>query len=187
MLRSPAGCPSLRLGSLPMCLGTGGYALTYQEHESAGALDDGRGAAAILSASGTQRPKSSDSRRGAVAHVRHHLFSPLPSSCIPCRLDHAPDTSELRTATNKCLHRKRKNTPIFFLRGWGPLPPTALGVYGGCPPCPLAGGRCWLKNPGYHTTTEKEVGGSRPPLLLVLCYQIVDVPTFIRLAFQPFY
>lgn len=187
MLRSPAGCPSLRLGSLPMCLGAGGYALTYQEHESAGALDDGRGSAAILSASGTQRPKSSDSGRGTVAHVRHHLFSPLPSSCIPCRLDHAPDTSELRAATNKCLHRKRKNTPIFFLRGWGPLPPTALGVYGGCPPCPLADNRCWLQHPGYHTTTEKEIGCLRTPFLFVLCYQIVDVPTFVRLALQPFY
>ena len=149
MLREPAGCPSLTLGSLTMCLGAGGYALTYQEHESAGALDDGRGSAAILSASGTQRPKSSDCGRGTVAHVRNHLFSPLPSSCIPCRLDHAPDTSELRTATNKCLHRKRKNTPIFFLRGWGPLPPTALGVYGGCPPCPIAGGRSWLQHPGW--------------------------------------
>lgn len=148
MLRSPAGCPSLTLGSLPMCLGAGGYALTYQKHESAGLQDDGRRSAAILSALGTQRPKSSDRGRGTVAHVLHHLFSPLPSSCIPCRLDHAPDTSELRTATNKCLPRKGKNTPIFFLSGWGPLPPTALGVYGGCPPSPIADNCSWLQHPG---------------------------------------
>lgn len=39
----------------------------------------------------------------------------------------------------------------------------------------------------HHPIWGKEIGCLRTPFLFVICYQIVDVPTFIRLALQPFY
>lgn len=61
--------------------------------------------------------------------------------------------------------RKKKYLyPVFFiLRGWGPLPPTAFGVYGGCPPCPhqippAAGS--WLRPAGRKAY---KVVALRPP------------------------
>lgn len=109
-----------------------------EEREGQGAQGMAKGSDANLSAVGTQRPKSSESGRGAVAHVRSHLFSPFAIPQSPLPLDHAPPVSMLRAEKEDYFYRREKrnvSTPCFFFCAvGGPFPQPLLVFMGGVPP-----------------------------------------------------